>query len=178
MTKTDLLMILAILIGPVLAVQVQKFLEIWKEKRNNKLEIFKTLMATRGSTLSAEHVQALNRIDLEFDGKTPKKQAVVETWKQYLDHLGDGPKDFESGTFQMRLETWSLKNAELLTELLYAMAICLGYHFDKVHLQKGVYAPQGHVDLEVEHSLVRRGTIEVLSGRRSIPIVVSQEPAK
>jgi hypothetical protein len=35
-----------------------------KAKKQRKLHIFKTLMATRAARLSAEHVQALNMIDL------------------------------------------------------------------------------------------------------------------
>ncbi len=176
MTKTELLMILAVVIGPILAVQIQKFIETWKERRNKKLEIFKTLMATRGSPVSVMHVQALNMIDLEFYGKNRKEQSVVESWKIYLDHLGDGPKNLEAPAYQSQFDAWSRKNHELLTNLLHSMATCLHYHFDKVHLQKNIYVPQGHTDFELEQSLIRRATIEVLSGRRNIPIIVSQEP--
>ena len=55
-----------------MAVQVQKWLEVFREERGRKLWIFKTLMATRASAVSAEHVQALNMIDLEFREKRYK----------------------------------------------------------------------------------------------------------
>jgi hypothetical protein len=60
MTISDGLMLLAVLFAPLAAVQVQKWLEHHREDRERKLRIFKTLMATRATALSQEHVQALN----------------------------------------------------------------------------------------------------------------------
>ena len=85
MRITDWLMIVAVLLAPLVAVQVQKILERYREDRARKLNVFKTLMATRAATISAQHVQALNTIDLEFQGK--KYKAVTDSWKTYLDHL-------------------------------------------------------------------------------------------
>lgn len=36
----------AIIVGPILAVQIQKLIERYTEKKDRKLNIFKTLMAT------------------------------------------------------------------------------------------------------------------------------------
>jgi hypothetical protein len=85
MPIADALIILATLCGPVIAVQVTRYLDDQKEERGRKLQVFKTLMATRAYTLSPAHVEALNRIDLEFSGK----KKVIEVWRQYLDLLGD-----------------------------------------------------------------------------------------
>lgn len=73
MTISDILMIIAVLVAPFFAVYVQKKIETWKSQRDTKLWIFKTLMATRGATLSPQHVQALNMIDLEFSDKDKKE---------------------------------------------------------------------------------------------------------
>ena len=66
MTTGEWITISAIIIGPILAVQVQKLIERYKEKNDRKLNIFKTLMATRGARVSFEHVRALNMIDTEY----------------------------------------------------------------------------------------------------------------
>lgn len=58
--------IIATLFGRIVAVQVQKFLEKASESRNEKMWIFRTLIATRGSTFAADHVRALSMIDLAF----------------------------------------------------------------------------------------------------------------
>jgi hypothetical protein len=73
----DILTICALILGPILAVQIQKFIDRAKESRSRRLWVFKTLMATRHATLSIDHVSALNRIDLEFpDNK--KYHDVIE----------------------------------------------------------------------------------------------------
>lgn len=62
---SDWLLIVSTILGPILAVQVQKWLELWREKRDRKLKIFYNLMATRAARVSERHVEALNSIQLE-----------------------------------------------------------------------------------------------------------------
>ncbi|MGZ7172458.1 DUF6680 family protein [Burkholderia gladioli] len=59
----------ATLLGPVLAVQAQKWVERAREATNRKQSVFTTLMATRQSRVSIDHVRALNSIDLAFYGR-------------------------------------------------------------------------------------------------------------
>lgn len=61
-------MIAAVILGPILAVQVQKRIEKLREKWGRKNHLFQILMSTRASRLSPDHVQALNMIDLVFYG--------------------------------------------------------------------------------------------------------------
>ncbi len=169
MTISDGLMLVAVLLAPILAVQVQKALERYREDRARKLQVFKTLMATRAATLSPEHVQALNMIDLEFHG--PKHRAVTVAWKEYLDHLAMFPKDDEK--FQV---VWADKRADLLTGLLMEMGKSLEYQFDAVQVKKGIYAPEGHAQIEDEQVLLRRGLIQLLYGNRSLKMDVQSFP--
>src|SRR5271165_1378259 len=60
---TDLVMILAVLFSPFLAVYAQSRIDIGRERRGAKLAISKDMMGTRRFTLSPAHVQALNRIE-------------------------------------------------------------------------------------------------------------------
>jgi len=164
MTLTNVLMVLAILTGPVIAVQLTRYLDNKKECRGRKLSIFKTLMATRSYGMSQAHVEALNRIDLEFDSKQKKEKAVVDAWKEYLDVLGSSDT--------MPQEQWQIKMPESLVELLHTMATVLDYEFDKTHIKNSSYAPRGHAQLEYELSEIRRGFLELLEGKRAIPIDV------
>ena len=59
----------AIIIGPILAIQIQKILDNLREKKKRRITIFKTLMSTRATRLNKEHVEALNMIDIEFYGR-------------------------------------------------------------------------------------------------------------
>ena len=168
-TISDWLMILAVLAAPLIAVQVQKRLEHMREVRERKLRVFKTLMATRAATISPDHVQALNMIDLEFNGKKYKK--VTDAWKTYLDHLGSYPKDDE------RLQAiWADKRVDLLARLLSEMGASLGYSFDDVHIKKGIYAPEAHAQTEDELLLIRRGLIRLLYGDAELKMDVTSLP--
>lgn len=169
MTLTNILMVAAVVIAPILAVQVQKWLEVFREQRGRKIWIFKTLMATRAANLSSDHVRALNMIDLEFRGGGYK--SVADSWKAYLDHLASFPKDDENLQIQ-----WQERMTDRLTNLLMEMGKSLGYEFDEVHVKKGVYAPEAHGRLEDENALVRRGLIRVLYGDSALKMDVESFP--
>ena len=169
MTISDWLMITAVLIAPLLAVQAQKRLERFRQSRGRKMRIFKTLMATRAATVSLDHVQALNMIDLEFHDDAFK--AVTNAWKIYLDHLWSYPKDDEKAE-----PVWIDKKADLLTKLLLEMGKSLGFNFDEVHIKKGIYAPEAHAQTENETILLRRGLLRLIYGDSSIKMDIQSFP--
>ena len=152
-------MTFAVVLGPILAVQIQKWLEQVRNKTERKLKIFKTLMTTRATRVSIEHVQSLNMIDIEFLGKEYKK--VISAWRNYHDHLSNGdPKS----------ATWFEKNDDLFIELLLEMGKSLGYKFEKVMLLRTAYSPVAHGDIEIEQQTIRRGLASILSGKASFPV--------
>lgn len=97
MESKDIIMTMAIILGPILAIQAQKTIEVFQETRKRRMELFRTLMSTRAERLNRNHVQALNMIDIEFYGRllpfirtryqTKKEQAVTHAWKSYNSHL-------------------------------------------------------------------------------------------
>lgn len=163
----DWLMICAILIGPIAAVRITRFLDDRKEIRDRKLQIFKTLMASRAYAISLHHVEALNRIDLEFNTGKKKDRDVVSAWKEYLDLLGN--KDLSK-------EQWNVKRIDLLVELLHKMAQVLNYDFDKTHIKNSAYSPVAHGNIEDQQNAIRHGVIELLEGKRTIPMYVTNLP--
>lgn len=167
MSLTDALMILATGISPLIAVQVTRRLDDRNEERGRKLQIFKTLMATRAYTLSQAHVEALNRIDLEFSVRRKNEKAVVEVWQQYLDHLGNNT---------MSADAWAEKRVTLLVDLLYAMGQSLGYDFNKTQIKNGTYAPTAHGRIEEEQEKLRNLLLEVLESKRALPMWVTNLP--
>lgn len=169
MTIADGLIILATLSGPIIAVQVTRYLDDKREERGRKLAIFKTLMATRAYTVSNAHVEALNRIDLEFSSKIESERDVISKWKEYLDLLGDK---------SISPDQWGVRRIDLLVELLSAMGKSLGYKFDKVHIKNATYSPLAHGKLEEEQQAIRAKTIEILEGTRSLSIKVQNLPEK
>jgi len=173
----DWAIILATLIGPVLAVQAQKAIERARERRSRRSWVFHQLMATRAARVSPEHVQALNMIDLAFYGhrvlgihrRSKSEQAVINAWREYHDHLntkaeGEG------------LRIWNVKGEELFINLLFAMAEDVGYKFDRVQLKKGAYSPMAHSELEDQQRSLRSLAIGMLSGQQSIKMDVTGFP--
>ena len=63
---TDIIMIIAIIVGPIIAVRITEKLRLKKDSRDRKVHIFRTLMATRSAPLAAMHIEALNLVELEF----------------------------------------------------------------------------------------------------------------
>ena len=60
MTWNEIINLLAILLGPIFAIQVSQIIEHYKQKRERQVNIFKVLMATRGTPIDVRHVEALN----------------------------------------------------------------------------------------------------------------------
>ena len=167
---SDYISIAAILLGPVIAIQLQKFIERNSEAQRRREDIFKTLMATRGSTLSMAHVEALNRIDLEFSNDKKYKR-TIEAWKEYFDNLAD--KNDQNNSNQLAI--WSAQNSELRANLLYEMGLSLGYKFDKSLIKRNIYSPIGHGQVEQENDIIRRGIANIFGGDGAVPFYVVQD---
>lgn len=155
----------AIIAGPILALVAQRVLDRYRQSRQRKVFIFKELMATRATRLSPRHVEALNAIEIEFSSGSRSDRKVFDVWRQYLNHFDTtaGPNPDPAV-----LAAWGKEGSKLLVELLSAMASRLGYKFDKVSLEKSVYYPKGHVDLENEQAQFRRMFIELMDGKRAM----------
>lgn len=177
MEMNDVLIICATISGPILAVQAQKFIEIFRERRQRKLWVFHTLMATRAARLSTDHVQALNMIDLTFYGykffgihrRTSIEQTVVNCWREYLDHL---ETRFEND----QLTNWTARGDELFVNLLHAIAKDVGFSFDRVQLKKHIYSPVAHEQLQSDQNQLRQLAINVLSGSTPLSMSVTSLP--
>lgn len=173
----DWLIVFATMLGPILAVQAQKAVESIRERRSRKAWVFHMLMATRAARVSQEHVQGLNMIDLAFYGyrvlgihrRTKSEQAVIDAWKEYHDHLGT-----KAG--EDTLQLWHVQGDELFTNLLFAIAIDVGYKFDRVQLKKGAYSPIAHGDLEFEQNAIRKLALRVLSGEFPLKMDIASFP--
>ncbi|MBX3709666.1 MAG: hypothetical protein KIT56_01835 [Gammaproteobacteria bacterium] len=129
----DWLNVIAILLSPLIALQVQKILDNLSNNKRRKEEIFNIIMETRAQPLSFEHVRALNKIDIAFC----KDKDVTRSWNTYRDHLNSYPK--EAGEAEQKI--WVDKIPEKLARLLSAMSKLLGYDFEETLLIKGAYIP-------------------------------------
>ncbi len=131
MTTPDVLIVVAILLGPILAVGGMRWLDRSRDRRDRQLALFRTLMATRTHTATAEHIQALNAIDVEFSPSRPSEAAVLAAWRRHAGH--QAPSDLSA-------EDWDARRRAGLADLLVAMGAALGYDLDREHLEKSAAA--------------------------------------
>lgn len=182
-----ILTILAILLAPLVALRVSGWLDKKREAEKRKMDIFRTLMATRATGMNPQHVEALNRIDIEFYGKSKKLKGVQEAWKNYHDHLHLGQPaesaiDEKDSEKKAKLETewkvWTKDREELLTKLLYQMAQYFGYEFDEVHIKRGHYIPKLYGDIEMELMFIRKSLVKIFEHKAFFPIfaLVAEAP--
>ena len=87
--------------------------------------------------------------------------------EEYLDHLN------YAGLLD---DQWGNRRIELLVELLHKMARVLDYDFDKTHIKNSSYSPIAHGQQEDEYKALRKGLIEVLQGKKHIPIQIFDGP--
>jgi len=162
------LTIAAVILGPILALAAQRWLDNFREQRQRKVRVFRELMITRSIRLSPRHVEALNAVPLEFENKGKEKK-VLATWRAYLDHLGtDSTKD---------LPLWMKTGTGLLIDMLHEMSQVLGYTFEKLSIEKEIYLPQLFNTIEQEQTDLRKRLLDLTdgTGKRKLPIAIFEQ---
>lgn len=159
----DIVAIVAIVAGPVSAVLITRHLDRRNELRRRKYDILLSLMRTRDARLSAEHVGALNLIQLEFHNRN----RIIDSYSQYINHLSlPLPPVAEQ-------EAFFAQRQDRFLQLVSAIAADLTYRFDRRDLERLSYFPQAWDDIE---SVQRRNLYllsELLSGKRPLHITTS-----
>jgi hypothetical protein len=160
------LTIVAILLGPIFAIQIQVYLDHRREQKRRKLGIFRDLMVTRGTALSPRQVEALNGIQMEFSAKNPEERQVTDAWQNYMNHLNNFADT----------DAWRAQSPELLSDLLLQMAICLGYtDFNKARIKAEAYVPRYFGEIESEQNELRKAAIQVFKGNQPLSVRPAQE---
>lgn len=162
-----MLTIAAIILGPILAVQAQAWLDRRREERRRKLHVFAELMATRGTRLAPRHVEALNLIELEYSEKNDKQRPVLEAWRSYIDLLNNPPSE------EQNLQAHFDRRDQALVDLLYQMGRYLGFAIDRVVIRRNAYTPEGHGQADVEWNIIRKGFAKLLINKQhALPIQI------
>lgn len=153
--------IVAVFLGPVFAVWVARHMDTRRADEARKLNIFRTLMCTRGLSLDREHVGALNLVEVEFIDCPD----VVNAWKVYLANLGKEMPPIEQ---KDRHDAFIKRRNSLLTKLIDEIAKVLKIKVAQLDILEGNYVPPGWANEEWEQQLMRRGFINLLYGKTSI----------
>lgn len=83
MCVSDVINVVAIILAPIASVIIGQILQDRAKKRQDKMQIFTTLMTYRVHGWSYQSVYALNIIDVVFSDDS----AVREQWKKYYEKL-------------------------------------------------------------------------------------------
>ena len=100
-------------------------------------------------------------IDVEFYDH----EQIIRAYRAYMDHLN---KALPASSAD--LNKFINERDDLLFDLIHAIGSTLGYKYDKRDLKKFSYSPQGWQTIESEQQTFRQLVIEVLSGRRPLPV--------
>ncbi len=68
------------------------------------------------------------------------------------------------------------KRPELFIDLLYEMALALGYDFDKTQIAKEAYSTQYQEDVEKDSEIIRKQLVRILTGQAAFPMNVVDVP--
>ncbi len=177
----EILTILAIFIGPISAIAVSRILDNGKERKARQMDIFRTLMRTRRTPIWADHVGALNLVEIEFkDNPT-----IIAAWTALFEHFGAkhvrGPdEEITAGLNQDEIgqrhrrfdDRLATERQKLLAKLLHAIAKKLRFDAEQLEIFEGGYTPQGWEDVELEQRAIRRYIVDLYLGRRMLPVGV------
>ncbi len=181
----DALTILALFVGPGLAVWINGHLDRRREQRERKKEIFRILMRTRRLRLSPDHVGALNLIEVEF----AKDNTVIDQWLALHRHFSSAHQRLPEETV---LESSSVEETtdkdnlywnrvvkdrdKLLTKLLREMATVLGIALEPLDVLEGGYTPEAFGTIDNELRIIREYLVRLSWGERTIPIEIKNLP--
>lgn len=154
-------------LGPILAIA----LSLWRESvnaiYNRRLYVFRTLMATRRISISGDHVNALNLVEVDFYHCAD----VTKAWIEYKEHLNNTniPED----------DIWRENKEKLLAKLLCEIAKVLNLNIPAMDIFKGGYAPQGWAHRDAQQLGAYQFANDLAIGKSCIPIWVlgSNPPA-
>lgn len=178
MTSLEITVVaISTVLGPILAVQAQKWIERVTERGRSRRAIFSALMANRATRLHDDFVRALNLIDLEFQPKglnQTKDRSVINAWRALFGEYHDAPPD---GSEQHIVVAWNGRINDRLVDLLYAMSGAVGYNFSQEELRRGIYYPRGRYDLEQTQLAILRGLKGLLEGQSAVPMRITEVPS-
>ena len=157
--------IVAVLVGPIIAVLVTRLIDEHRAKKHRRWEIFRNLMCHRRTPMNVEFVGALNLIEIEF----ADDQRVIQAWKQLLTTFEKmATESLSDDQFSALIE----ERSQAQTRLLDAIARNLGTEIEQLDIYSGGYSPKGWFDLENEQAVIRRLFGEIALGHKAFPVIV------
>lgn len=157
--------VFATLLGPIIAVLITRWQDARDRTHRRRAETFRTLMATRGTPISNEHVGAMNTVEVDFYGV----KNVEVAWSNYIAHLNAHPgRDAPDAAKNL----WEDVRKDRLAIMLAKMATVLGIIKSEIEIRRGGYAPEGWATRDARQLAAQDWLLDLAQGKRAIPIKV------
>jgi len=164
MHPIEWLTLIALVVGPVLAVGIQLWFERRREIRRRKLSVLDTLMSYRGRFVHSDNVRAMNLIDVIFY-RNKRVRARFSTLIAYL--------ETDAMAADQPTPDAISRADDLIAELLTEMAKDVGYAFDHTVIKRQAYRPRAFQVEEKYTADVRAALMPVLRGENDLHVKVS-----
>lgn len=168
LSAETLAIVFATFAGPVFAILVSMALTSMAERKRRRVHVFRTLLATRRTAITQDHVTGINLIEVEFF----KVPSVMAAWRKYMDHLSSGPTDRQM-TVQEHIDSED-KRTDLLARLLEKIGKKVGFKMSEIDLKRGGYAPGGWQSRDYAEYQMRSAVTSVFEGRTAIRVLSEQ----
>ena len=147
----DWITVIAIVVGPILALASQRALDWLREKKSRRVQLYRTMMSYRtpATWLNLESLRALNSIDVVFDKKGDKP--IRDAWAAVIAHAATKMPDDTEGK-----RRWSDRLFDLRVDLYQLIGEAVGYSHSVDYIKTQMYYPQYHVDAEQEGVQIRK----------------------
>ena len=136
MTLNEWLTLVAIIVGPIVAVAITLWVESRRRKSESRMVVARLLMATRHLPGDANYSTAINLIPIEFHDC----KAVMTAFKEYGRQIRNALPDTEEGRQLMHRETMTAQ-----TKLLSAVLQAMGMRVSEADLALEAYAAGGMI---------------------------------
>ncbi|HYB60677.1 MAG TPA: DUF6680 family protein [Methylomirabilota bacterium] len=167
LTISEWLTILAIILGPIIAVLTQLGIQRSNSKRDEKMRVFKTFMGLRATWVQQDFVQAFNLVDVIFYKNLQVRQKRKELFTLLTSRAGADLIPDEV-----------MRANDLFAEMLAMIGHELGYDFGHTEIKGTAYLPTGQQRLADESRQLMQQTLAVMEGRQNLGVVIRTEEAQ
>jgi len=132
MTTTEIINLVGIIVGPIVAVLITLFVDGRRRDREQKLVVLRLLLATRHLPADPNYSTAINLIPVEFS----KSRPVMTAYKEFIEAAST------PSTPETQASVWAnigTKN----TRLIFEIARFLGFPLRETDLQTQAYSSSG-----------------------------------
>lgn len=162
-TALAIINIIAIIIIPIAAVFTGQLLQDRRQKRSDKLDIFKTLMANRYGW-SIESVRAMNIIGIVFSDD----DRVLRAWQDFYD------KSCVNDPDEMQLKKMKTANDKLLETMAHSLGYKRKITWETI---QNPYVPKGMTDAMQQQQAIQTGQVEIAKAAGIFAQMMNVNPA-